>query len=156
MRCPHHVGEGSRGDPYWAGVEHRAFFNGIWDIGYGFQLSGLYFYRNGIDRQSNYGADLRRQGGRSTRRLRPDGTIVPRNNFREQPLHRVDIRFSRRTGLGGSASVDGIFEVFNLFNHENFGSYITSEVSRNFGDPTFNGGIAYQPSIVQLGLRVTF
>ena len=144
------------GDPYWTGVEHRAVFNGIWDIGYGFQVSGLYFYRNGIDRQSNYGADLRRQGGRSTRRLRPDGSIVPRNDFQEEALHRVDIRFSRRTGLGGSASIDGIFEVFNLLNHENFGSYITSEVSRNFGDPTFNSGIAYQPRIVQLGFRVTF
>ena len=124
------------GDPYWAGYEHRGTFNGIWDMGYGVQLSGLFFYRNGIQVQSVYGGDLRRMG-RSTNRLRPDGSIVPRNNFREKPLSRVDIRLSRRTGLGvGNASFDAMLEVFNLFNHENFGRYITSEVARKLWGAT--------------------
>src|SRR5258705_9540106 len=38
------------GDDYGPGVtdqRHRAVFNGIWDIGYGFQLSGIYFYGSG-------------------------------------------------------------------------------------------------------------
>ena len=144
------------GDPYWTGFEHRGTFNGIWDMGYGFQLSGLYFYRNGVLTQSIYGGDLRKMG-RSTNRLRPDGSIVPRNNFRQDPLHRVDIRFSRRTGLGaGNASVDAMLEVFNLFNHENFGRYITFEIASNYGAPQQNTNIAYLPRIVQLGFKVSF
>ena len=89
------------GDPYWTGWEHRAVFNGIWQVGYGFQLSGLCFYRNGILTQSTYGGDLRREGAVPANRLRPDGTIVPRNTFREEPLNRVDLRIQRQFGLGG-------------------------------------------------------
>jgi hypothetical protein len=144
------------GDPYWTGYTHRGTFNGIWDMGYGFQLSGLYFYRNGIQVQSVYGGDLRRMG-RSTNRLRPDGSIVPRNNFTENALHRMDVRLSRRTGLGvGNSSIDVMLEVFNLLNHENFGRYVTAEVARNFGQPLQNTNIAYLPRVVQLGFKFSF
>ena len=66
---------------------HRAVFNGIWDMGYGFQLSGLYFFGSGARFFTNYGGDLRNTGGanRIDGRLRPDGTIVPRNNLVGQP-----------------------------------------------------------------------
>jgi hypothetical protein len=144
------------GDSYWRGFEHRATFNGIWDMGYGVQLSGLYFFRSGIQTQSIYGGDLRR-AGRSSNRLRPDGSIVPRNNFTENALHRVDIRLSRRTGLGvGNASFDAMLEVFNLLNHENFGRYVTAEIAGNYGTPLQNTNIAYLPRIVQLGFRFAF
>ena len=78
-------------------------------------------------------------GSFSTNRLRPDGTIVPRNNFVGDPLHRVDVRIQRRFNFGG-LSVDGIAEVFNLFNHENYGNYITVESNRNYGRPTATAG----------------
>ena len=80
---------------------HRAVFNGIVDVGYGFQVSGLYFYGSGKRRATTYGGDLRRMGSFSTNRLRPDGTIVPRNNFVGDPLHRVDMRLQRRFAVGG-------------------------------------------------------
>jgi hypothetical protein len=41
---------------------------------------------------------------------------VPRNNFMGDPLHRFDVRVQRRFTVGGLA-IDGIAEVFNLFNH---------------------------------------
>ena len=66
---------------------HRAVFNGIWDIGYGVQVSGLYFFGSGVRRSTTYGGDLRNLGGTavSEQRLRPDGTIVPRNDFVGRP-----------------------------------------------------------------------
>ena len=118
---------------------HRAVFNGIVDVGYGFQVSGLYFYGSGKRRATTYGGDLRRMGSFSTNRLRPDGTIVPRNNFVGDPLHRIDMRLQRRFNVGG-LNVDGIAEVFNLFNHENYGNYITVESNRNYGRPTATAG----------------
>jgi hypothetical protein len=135
---------------------HRAVFNGIWDVGYGFQLSGLYFYGSGARLNTTFGGDRRAQGLGSENRLRPDGTIVPRNDFVGEPLHRVDLRLLQRIPLGGGVSLDGIAEVFNLFNRENFGSWVTVESNRNFGRPTFNSNQAYQPRIVQLGFRVAF
>ena len=38
---------------------HRMVFNGIWDVGWGFQLSGLYFYGSGERYDTSYGGDLR-------------------------------------------------------------------------------------------------
>ena len=143
------------GDSYWTSFESRGTFNGVWDIGAGFQASGLYFYRGAIDVQSIYGGDLRRLG-RSTNRLRPDGTLVPRNNFKEDALHRVDVRLQRRTGLGGARSVDVMLEVFNVLNHENYGRYVTSEVAGNFGSALQNTNTSYLPRIVQLGFRFAF
>jgi hypothetical protein len=88
--------------------------------------------------------------------LRPDGTIVPRNSLVGKPIHRVDLRVQRHVRLAGRATVDGLLEVFNLFNHANYGSYVTQESNRNYGRPSFNGNIAYQPRMLQLGFRFAF
>ena len=134
---------------------HRAVFNGIWDMGYGFQFSGLYFYGSGQRLSTTYGGDLRDQGD-SKARLRPNGTIVPRNNFVGKPIHRVDVRLQKEFKLGGRRSVEGLVEGFNLFNHANYGSYTLSESNAAYGNPSFNSNIAYQARIVQLGFRVAF
>ena len=141
---------------------HRAVFNGIVEIGYGFQVSGLYFYGSGQRRATTYGGDLRRMGAFSTNRLRPDGSIVPRNNFVGAPIHRMDTRIQRRFAFG-RYRVDGLVEVFNVFNHENYGSYVTVESNRNYGLPTATAGsssslqnVAYQSRSAQFGFRVAF
>jgi len=136
---------------------HRAVLSGIWDAGYGFQLSGLYFFGSGMRRSTDWGGDLRQtgvaaQGGR----LRPNGTVVPRNDFVGDPLHRVDMRLQRRFRFGGAAGIDGMLEVFNLFNHANFGSYTTNESNSRYGLPNVNSNVAYQPRTLQLGFRATF
>jgi hypothetical protein len=134
---------------------HRLVFNGIWDVGLGFQLSGLYFFGSGERFPTEYGGDPR-QTGVPGGRLRPDGSIVPRTNFVGRPLHRVDLRVQRRFAFGGRVAIDGIAEIFNLFSHENFGSYTTVEGNVRYGEPTQNTGIAYQPRMLQLGFRAIF
>jgi hypothetical protein len=135
---------------------HRAVFNGIWLIGQGFELSGLYFYGSGQRFATTWGGgDLRQEGFISTDRLRPDGTIVPRNNFVGRPIHRVDLRFTKRFTFW-RMRVDGVWEVFNVFNHENYGSYVTAESNSQYGQPTRNVNVAYQPRQMQLGFKLTF
>jgi hypothetical protein len=140
---------------------HRATFNGIWDIGMGFQLSGLYFFGSGERFSTSWGGDLRNLGSTTTSsssngRLRPDGVIVPRNDLSGHPIHRVDLRFTKRQRIVGRATVDGMLEVFNLFNHENYGSYTTQQSSAAYGQPSYNGNVSFQPRIVQLGFRLAF
>ena len=135
---------------------HRAVFNGIWQAGYGFQLSGLYFYGSGVRYSTTYGGDLRQIGSGGENRLRPNGTIAPRNNLVSDPLHRVDLRVQRRFALGGRAGVDGILELFNVFNRANYGSYTTAESNANYGKASQNLNVAYQPRTLQLGFRFTF
>ena len=136
---------------------HRAVFNGIWDLPMKFQVSGLYFFGSGERFATSYGTDLRNLGTTSgERRLRPDGTIVPRNDFVGKAIHRVDLRVQRRFPLGGRVGVDGILELFNAFNHANYGSYTTQEVSRSYGTPSQNANVAYAPRMLQLGFRLAF
>ena len=135
---------------------HRAVVNAIWNVAYGFQLSGLYFFGSGERFATTFGGDLRRQGLNTADRLRPDGALVPRNNFTGKALHRVDLRIQRGLPLGDRVRVDGIAEVFNLFNHENFGSYVTQQSNQRFGQPSFNDNVAYQPRRLQLGFRFAF
>jgi hypothetical protein len=147
---------------------HRAVFNGIWQLGYGFQLSGLYFFGSGEREAVIYGADLRQLGyQRGERRLRPDildedgailspGTIIPRNYFVGDPIHRVDLRIQRRFALGSRARIDGIVELFNVFNRANYGGYVLDEASPNFGEPQGATGVAYAPRMAQLGVRFAF
>jgi hypothetical protein len=53
-------------------------------------------------------------------------------------------------------SVDGLVEMFNVFNHANYGSYVTDESSRAYGQPVQNIAIEYQPRMMQFGFRFTF
>jgi len=137
-------------------TRHRAVFNGIWDVGHGFQVSGLYYASSGQRFPTTYGGYLRNDGNLGTNRLRPNGTIVPRNNFVGQPLHRVDLRAQQRIPLGNQIRLEGIAEVFNVFNHENYGNYVTVESSPLYGQPVQPRNVAFFPRMAQLGFRLTF
>jgi hypothetical protein len=142
---------------------HRLTANGIWDVGRGLQVSGIYFFGSGERRGINTGTDRREEasgagGGASAgeQRLRADGSVAPRNPFVGDPIHRVDLRLQQRIPLRGTMRIDGMFEVFNVLNHANYGSYVTNESNQLFGRPSFNSNIAYWPRVLQLGVRLSF
>ena len=55
------------------------------------------------------------------------------------------------------AGIDGLIDVFNVFNHANFSSWTVSEAQpATFGRPQQDANIAYQPRMLQLGFRLTF
>ena len=135
---------------------HRLVFNGIWQVGYGFQLSGVYFYGSGLRNQVVCGCDARGLQIASVDRLRLDGTIIPRESFVGQPIHRVEMRLQERVPLGAHRSIDGFLEVFNLFNRANYGLYDLTETSKTFGQPVASPNLSYAPRTLQLGFRLTF
>ena len=119
-------------------------------------MSGCYFYGSGERQATSYGGDLRGIGATGTARLRPDGTIVPRNDFVGKPVHRVDMRFQQSLRFGSRRSADLIAEVFNLFNRANYGSYTLQESSPRYGQPNASSNLAYAPRTLQLGFRIIF
>jgi hypothetical protein len=137
-------------------LRHRAVFNGIWDVGRGFQVSGIYYLGIGERAQTIYGADLRGIAGvggpeaTTRQRLRPDGTIVPRNSFTQPPRRKADVRIQQRLSLPGHVSIDGIAEVFNVFNSSNL-TINTTESSRDFGR-----AIVGENRTAQVGFRLSF
>jgi hypothetical protein len=84
------------------------------------------------------------------------GCVVPRNALRGLALHRVDFRFNKDIGLGGTRRLSLIGELFNIFNNDNFGSYNLTVNSPTFGDPRQNPGNAYAPRRGQLAVHFTF
>jgi hypothetical protein len=81
---------------------------------------------------------------------------VPRNAFVGDPIHRVDARVQYRMRIVGRTTVDGILELFNVFNHANYGSYTTQESNASYGQPSQNTNVAYTPRMAQLGFRLAF
>jgi len=77
-------------------------------------------------------------------------------------LHKVDLHVTKDIKLGGTARVQLVGEVFNLFNHANFGSYNVSlsptapATTALFGTPVSNSGTAYVSRQAQLGFKVQF
>jgi hypothetical protein len=84
------------------------------------------------------------------------GDLVPRNALKGLALHRVDFRLAKDIPLPYGMSVTGIWEVFNVFNHKNYGAYQSVLNNAGFGDPRQNLLNAYQPRIMQLAFRVQF
>jgi hypothetical protein len=129
---------------------HRAVFNGIWQVGRGFQVSGLHYFGAGIRAANEYGGDLRLLGATGSARLRPNGSLVERNSYIQPAQNKTDVRLQQRIPLGGRLAIDLIGEVFNVFNRANF-SETTQESSANYGKPSDG-----QYRTGQVGFRLTF
>jgi hypothetical protein len=144
-----------------ADQRHRAVINGIWELPYDFQLSGLYHFGSGQRFDSFNPVDLRDTGGffwpwpASAQRLMFDGSIIDHANVEGEAIHRVDMKVMRRFNIG-DVSIDGMVEVFNLFNHQNYGFYQRVAILPSAGDPLPSADLAYWPRMVQLGFKVGF
>jgi hypothetical protein len=126
--------------------------NGIFELPQGFLVSGLYFYGSGARYAPTSGGDRRNVGSATGSRLRADGTLVPRNSFVGNAIHRVDLRVSKTVQLVGHAKIEGFADSFNLFNHENYNAYTVVETSPLYGTGS-DGSLARR---LQLGFRVMF
>ncbi len=123
---------------------------GVWTLPKGFDLSGVYHFGSGDYTSISLPYDALGLGG--ARRVRRDGTLVPRNSFKQDAWSRLDIRVAKRVSLGGSVTLTGIAEVFNIFNESRF-TRNTIEGRSNFGDARSS---AIQPLSGQLAIRLAF
>jgi hypothetical protein len=90
------------------------------------------------------------------------GDTIPRDALVGLPLHKVDLRVTKDIKLVGNAKISLIAEVYNLFNHHNYGSYNTTlsatapATTALFGQPLQNTGNAYVPREAQFAFRIGF
>jgi hypothetical protein len=90
------------------------------------------------------------------------GPVIPRNALEGLPLHKVDFHLTKDFRLRGAQRIQLVAEVFNLFNHGNFGSYNTTLsataplTTAAFGTPNQNSGNAYVSRQAQLGFKYGF
>ena len=88
--------------------------------------------------------------------------VIPRNALEGLPLHKVDLRLTKDVRITGTLKGSLIGEVYNVFNHANYGSYNTTLSATNtattalFGTPVQNTNNAYIPREGQLAFRLAF
>ncbi len=90
------------------------------------------------------------------------GDTIARNALVGLPLHKVDLRLTKDIKLVGRTKISLIGEVYNLFNHHNYGSYnltlssTAPATTALFGQPVQNVGNAYVPRQAQFAFRLGF
>ena len=94
---------------------------------------------------------MRGTGANFTQRLRPDGTIVPRNDLLAPPQNRTDLRLQQKLPIGSRRSFDLIADVFNAFNRPNWTIGTVESTPTQFLQHT-----AAQVRTAQVGFRLTF
>jgi outer membrane receptor protein involved in Fe transport len=125
-------------------VRHRVVFSGLWEPGFfkdssgitkaaldGWSISWIASIQSGLPYSEQINGDLNRDGNRFN-------DIVPgsRNSHRLPSAKNIDLRLSRKIGLGKQAKLELIGEAFNLLNTTNI-----SNQQRTFYALTLVGGV---------------
>ena len=160
---------------------HTLHLNGIWMPGKGFTIAGAFQLGSGTHYNTSVGGNpygKSRAALGLTNRLYlgttplvvntalagdryegpttiNNGERVPRNALKGDLLQKVDVRVTKSVKVG-RVTLLGVAEVFNVFNHANYGSYNAVVSSPTFGAPQANTGNAYRPRTGQLAFRVQF
>ena len=120
----------------------------------GVRLSNVDF---GVDRDTRNVFGSPQAAFNSFRNARP-GETGDRNVFRLPGYQTLDLGLTKNFTMPWNENHKFQFrwEVFNVLNHENYGSYTTSESNSSYGNPSFNSNVAFQPRMLQLGFRFAF
>ncbi len=125
---------------------HRFVASGVYTAPGNIQLSSIITIGSGRPFTILAGADLNGDGNggafppdRARRDITSEASSVGRNSGVMPRQAVVDLRVSRRFRFGSRASVDGIFEVFNLLNRTNF-------IETNNLSPAFIWGTGAYPA----------
>ena len=81
---------------------------------------------------------------------------LSRNYIETTGFANFDFRVQKDIRIAESKSLKFSWEVFNAFNHKNYGSYVTDEAAVNYGSPSQNTNVAYASRRLQLGFRLAF
>jgi hypothetical protein len=146
---------------------HRFVASGVYALPAQFFVSSIVTLASGRPYNVLAGADLNGDGDggafppdRARATPADPASSVERNSGTMPWQATVDLRVSKRLSLGPRAAIDGIFEVFNLFNRTNY-----TEVNNIFGVGAYPGSPlttfgqfeqAGPPRQIQLGARVSF
>jgi hypothetical protein len=140
---------------------HRLVATGVFELGYGVQLSPVVQLASARPYNLTAGTDLNADGNNNDRYIDPaTGKQVSLNSARGDNTFVFDLRSTKFINLGAEKKVGIFVEAFNLFNTANFGSLSANGMS-NARSTTFRQPTAFIPGIgysrqVQLGARFLF
>ena len=132
----------------------RIVLSGIYELPWNFQVSG--FFRWNSARPYNVYINTDLDGDGFAYSLAP--TTSTSNDARGSGFSQVDMRLVYNLNFKEAVQIQGIFEVFNLFNAENPNIFNGNVAQPTFGQPTVFAGDPgqFEQRILQLGFRVSF
>ncbi len=173
---PVNIGPSTRTD-----ARHRVSVSAVVQAPWGIQVAPFFIYRTGLPTLTFEGIDLNNDGNVNditpraynftglnddgTARFEDAGPCENVNCSRRAPFSQLNLRLSKSFRISGSARVEAIAEVFNLFNARNPALPITSQRANatgaqvaSFMQPVAYAGDSQQPEqrIGQLGVRFSF
>jgi len=162
-------------------ARHRVSISAVVQAPWGIQVAPFFIYRSGLPTLTFEGIDTNNDGNVNDitaqayqyTGLNDDGTatfkdVGPCENVncsRRAAFSQLNLRLSKSIRLGGTARIEAIAEVFNLFNAKNPALPITSQrvnaagvAQASFMQPVSYAGDIGQPEqrIGQLGFRFSF
>jgi Carboxypeptidase regulatory-like domain len=147
-------------------VRHNLNASGVFDLGYGFTLSGIIITRTGFPFTPVVGDDTQNDGNTDNDRAIIDGRVVGRNSFRQPKFFNMDIRLLKAFKFSETKRLSISAEVFNVTRNTNKnysndaisivgpGNVSASNIGEAFNAPLTSrfGG----PRQLQLGARFSF
>jgi hypothetical protein len=129
---------------------HTLRANSIVNLPWNILLATIFQFGSGTYSSISTGVNL--LGGPGANRFRRDGTFIPVNTFKGDPVQSLDFRLSKEFRIGPRLRVTGIAEVFNIYNYKRY-SYNLVETSASFQQWNASAG---PPRTGQLAFRVQF
>lgn len=133
-------------------VRHRFVLSTVGRLALGIQYGLIVSASSAAPYNITTGVDSNGDRDVNERPLDASGNMVPPFSGRGDGFFRTDLRVTKLFAISGTRKVEVLWEMFNLFNTDNFGNYDGNMRSTRFGQPRF----AFAPFQGQLGLRVDF
>ena len=161
-------------------ARHRFSLSAIWQAPLGLQIAPIYIFRSALPVSTTQGLDLNNDFTNNeipdkAFEYNPDDPAHPKelggcetwNCSRGYRFQQLNLRVSRAFRLRGAARVEAIGEVFNLFNTENPGDFVTRRFTGSIASPVPNATFMQPTSFAgdfrkpeqrvgQIGLRFSF
>lgn len=152
---------------------HTLNFDGSMKLPFGLQTSMFYHFGSGAAFNNVSPQNVFGYAGTSNRTFK-NGTAVfvdpkyivasraagysnvLRNVERGTNIHRLDFRLTKSVTVHEKWRMSGIFEVFNVLNYQNYGTFQTNIGSSLFGRPAYNSNLAYAARMLQFAVRFDF
>jgi hypothetical protein len=134
-------------------VDHTFQLNGLLDLPWQFQLSGIFRAQSGFH-FSRQALALEDPDGDGTFNSIDHGVGAGRNFFTSPPFVNLDLRVAKRFNITERIKLQALFEFFNVFNRQNPAAV---QAQQNIANSPFNSLRQVLPGREgQVGLRVEF
>lgn len=136
---------------------HRVVANATAYLPLDINMSAILFF--GSPKPINIATSLDPFGSGAGRWLDAQGNVLPKNG--ERALYwdkKVDLRFVKNVRVWGRSNLQGMLDIFNVFNTANYDptTYGAQYGTKTYLQPAYSSNLFYQPRMLQVGLRVTY